>query len=89
MTTQHAITWGVAEAKNRFSELIERARREGPQTITRHGKSAVVVVDAATWQQATARPPGDRFVDFLLASPLSNSGLKIDRPRDSLRTVEL
>ena len=28
-------TWQVQEAKTRFSEVIERARTEGPQTITR------------------------------------------------------
>ena len=31
-------TWAVAEAKARFSELIDRALADGPQTITRKGK---------------------------------------------------
>jgi prevent-host-death family protein len=30
--------WSVAEAKARFSEMIERALTDGPQTITRKGK---------------------------------------------------
>jgi len=89
VTTSHANTWGVAEAKNRFSELIEQARRVGPQAITRHGKTAVVVVDAITWQQATTRPPSGSFVDFLLSSPLAGSGLEIDRLPAGLRTVDL
>ncbi len=29
--------WTVAAAKARLSELIERARAKGPQTITRRG----------------------------------------------------
>jgi Antitoxin Phd_YefM, type II toxin-antitoxin system len=33
----HAM-WSVAEAKARFSEMIERALTDGPQTITRKGK---------------------------------------------------
>ena len=35
--------WSVQDAKNRFSEVVEAARRE-PQTVTKHGKPAVVVV---------------------------------------------
>jgi len=36
-------TWQVQEAKTRLSEVIERARTEGPQTITRHGAERAVV----------------------------------------------
>ena len=39
-------TWTVAEAKAKFSEVIERAQSGGPQTITRNGRTAVVVVAA-------------------------------------------
>ena len=35
--------WQVQEAKARLSEVIEKARTEGPQTITRHGAERVVV----------------------------------------------
>ena len=37
--------WSVQDAKNRFSEVVEAAR-EKPQTVTKHGKRAVVVVAA-------------------------------------------
>ena len=37
-------TWQVQEAKNRFSEMIERAQNEGPQVITRHGRAVARVV---------------------------------------------
>ncbi len=30
--------WAVAEAKAKFSELIETAREQGAQEITRNGK---------------------------------------------------
>ena len=33
-------TWSAAEAKAKFSEVIEKARTEGPQHVTRHGKAA-------------------------------------------------
>ena len=39
-------SWKLAEAKARFSELIDRALREGAQEITRHGRRTVVVISA-------------------------------------------
>jgi prevent-host-death family protein len=39
-----ASTWQVQEAKNRFSDVLNRAAIEGPQTITRHGKPVAQVV---------------------------------------------
>ncbi len=40
-------SWSLAEAKARFSELIERTRTEGPQSVSRHGKACVVMVSAS------------------------------------------
>ncbi|HVL22686.1 MAG TPA: type II toxin-antitoxin system prevent-host-death family antitoxin [Thermomicrobiales bacterium] len=37
--------WNVAEAKSKFSELLDRAEREGPQRIQRHGKRFVILVE--------------------------------------------
>ncbi|MBI1186349.1 MAG: bifunctional phosphopantothenoylcysteine decarboxylase/phosphopantothenate--cysteine ligase CoaBC [Alphaproteobacteria bacterium] len=34
--------WAVADAKNRFSELITKALEEGPQRVTRRGRRVVV-----------------------------------------------
>ena len=41
-----AQTWTVAEAKAKFSELIDKAKSEGPQKITKHGRTTAVVVAA-------------------------------------------
>ena len=38
-------SWSIQDAKNRFSEVVEAARR-APQTVTKHGKPAAVVVSA-------------------------------------------
>ena len=43
----------LQEAKNQLSEVVSRALREGPQTITRHGKPAVVVVAYDQFQRET------------------------------------
>ena len=62
--------WQVQEAKNRFSEVIERALRDGPQVVTRHGRPVVrvVAVDAAAAAAAPARA-ADGFAQYLLAAP--------------------
>lgn len=80
-------TWTVAEAKARFSELIERAVRKGPQTVTRHGRRAAVVVAAQEWERKATR--AGTLADFLMSSPLRHSRLRIERPKDRPRKVDL
>ena len=62
--------WSVQDAKNRFSEVVEAAR-EKPQTVTKHGKPAVVVVDAVEYErlQRLERAQAPSFADVLLAMP--------------------
>lgn len=84
-----ADTWTVAQAKARLSEVIEKARHEGPQAITRNGKSAVVVVDAALWERTQKRERRGSFADFLQGSPLRGSGLEIERLKGGIREIEL
>ena len=63
-------TWSLQDAKNRFSTVVEAARH-APQTVTKHGKPAVVVVDAETYErlQPLMRLKAPGFVDHLLAMP--------------------
>jgi prevent-host-death family protein len=82
-----APTWTVAEAKARLSELIERAQSGGPQTITKNGRTAVIVVDAGEWERKTRRT--GNLAEFFAASPLRQSGLKIKRSKDRPRKVVL
>jgi prevent-host-death family protein len=55
--------WTIAEAMAKFSEVIARAKSEGPQTITRNGREAAVVVGAEDWQRKTKRV--GTLVEFL------------------------
>jgi prevent-host-death family protein len=80
-------TWAVAEAKARFSEVIDRALADGPQTITRKGKEAVVVVSAEEWQRKTTRK--GNLAEFFAASPLKGTELKIRRTKDGPREINL
>ena len=79
--------WTVAKAKAKLSEVIEKAQKHGPQTITRHGKEAVVVVSAEEWKRKTKRR--ESLAEFLLASPLRGSGLEIERLKDVPRKIDL
>ena len=80
-------TWTVAEAKAKFSEIIERARSDGPQTITRNGHTAAVVVGAEEWQRKTKRV--GNLAQFFAASPLRESDLKIRRLKKPPRKINL
>jgi len=80
-------TWTVAEAKAKFSEVIDRAMSQGPQTITRKGRTAAVIVGADEWQRKSARV--GNLAEFFAASPLRGSGLKLRRPKSRPRRVGL
>jgi prevent-host-death family protein len=80
-------TWSVAEAKARFSEVIDDARARGPQTITRNGKPAVVVVAAAEWERLAR--PAETLAEFFARSPLRGVDLDLERRRDRPRKVDL
>jgi prevent-host-death family protein len=76
----------VAEAKARFSEVLDRSR-DVPQTVTRNGKRAAVIVSVEEWERRTSR--AGTLADFLAASPLRGSGLRVDRAKDRPRDVDL
>lgn len=79
--------WQLQDAKNRLSEVVRKARDEGPQVITLHGRDAVVVVSASEYARR-AKPKGS-LVDFLRKSPLAGSAIEIGRSRDTGRPVRL
>ncbi len=62
--------WSVQDAKNRFSEVVEAARHK-PQTVTKHGKPTVVVIDVAEYERLRRieRAQAPSFAEVLLAMP--------------------
>ena len=77
--------WKLADAKNRFSEVVDRALAEGPQQVHRR-KDAVVVLAQRDYEKLTGRRPG--FREFLLSAP-SLTGLNLERDRSPMRDVKL
>jgi prevent-host-death family protein len=57
--------WQLQDAKNRFSEVVKRAREEGPQSVTVHGQPAAVLVSALEFDALIK--PRMSFADFLLS----------------------
>jgi antitoxin Phd len=77
-------TWSVQDAKNRFSEVVEAARRK-PQTVTKHGKPAVVVVAADEYERLRKLEhlKAPTFAELLLAMP--TGGEEFERLEARLR----
>jgi prevent-host-death family protein len=71
--------WQIQEAKARFSELIERTLKHGPQTVTRHGRAVAVVVPIDEYQRMN--PERKDFKQFLASAPLDDVTLKRSRER--------
>ena len=78
-------TWQLQEAKNQFSLVVENAMTEGPQTVTRHGAPAVVVVAASEFRKSKARKKS--ILD--LFEPLRGIELDISRDKSLPRDVRL
>jgi prevent-host-death family protein len=79
-------TWTVAEAKAKLSEVIARAESQGPQTITRNGRTAVVVVSYEEWERKTKRV--GNLAEFFAASPLREVELSLERLPEKPREIE-
>lgn len=86
------MTWKLADAKNRFSEVVRLALSEGPQKVTRQGGEgqSVIIISEAEYDALRKEDPKrrDPFVDFLLSGP-SLEGLDLSRDRSGMREVDL
>jgi antitoxin Phd len=80
-------SWQVQEAKARLSELIDKARTEGPQTITKHGVDAAVVVSMEEYKRLL---PKKTLVQFLLEEgPTFPDDFDLERDKSPPRDVSL
>ncbi len=77
--------WKLADAKNRLSELVNRAMDEGPQWIRRRN-DAFVVVSEREYQKLVGERP--TLKQSILNGP-SLDGVDLDRDQSPMRDVEL
>jgi antitoxin Phd len=78
--------WQAQEAKARLGMVIEQARIEGPQTITRHGKERAVILSVEDYRALVAHRPD--FKSYLLGGPKVD-GFEVGRDRDTGRKFAL
>jgi len=79
--------WQLQEAKNKFSNLVDKARRDGPQVVTKHGKESVVIIAVEDYQKL--KKPASDLISFLKESPLSGINLDLTRDKRSSRDIGL
>lgn len=79
------MTWNLAEAKNRLTEVVNLALTEGPQSITRRSDT-VILISAADYAELTGQKPD--FKDFLLQG-IGLDELDLTRDQSPTRDVEL
>ena len=78
--------WQLQEAKNKFSEVVDKALQDGPQVVTRRGVETVVIMSVKDYQELTE--PKDNIVDFFRKSPLKGIDLDLKRMKDFPREID-
>lgn len=87
-TVEPMPAWKLEDAEARFSELVRRARSEGPQRVTVHGRDAVVVLAAEEYVRLRPAAPSVDLATLLAGSPLARLDLEPASERSPVREVE-
>jgi prevent-host-death family protein len=82
-------SWQLQDAKARFSEVVRRAKQEGPQHVTVHGREEVVVIGAEDFRKLAGERTGQALVDAMQQSPHRSTNIEPSRSRMPIRDVEL
>ncbi len=80
-------SWQLQEAKARFSEVIKKAAKEGPQSITVHGEPSAVLISSEEYQRL--KHPRESFVKFMRRSPLYGVELNLEREQTLTREARV
>jgi prevent-host-death family protein len=77
-------SWQMQEAKNKLSEVVDRALEQGPQLITRWGKNTAVVLSYHEYEEMRASQ--GKLSEFFRNSPLAGVDLERDKsmPRSAV-----
>jgi prevent-host-death family protein len=76
-------TWQLQEAKNRFSELVDLAVKNGAQTVTKHGRPTVVVISVEDYEKSVK--PKRSLLQALRECPVDPSEWMIERSKEIAR----
>jgi prevent-host-death family protein len=62
--------WSLQDAKNKFSAVVAAASKGTPQTVTKRGMPAVVVLSIKDYERlCRPLPPKRTFIEHLFAMP--------------------
>ncbi len=81
--------WPLQDAKARFSELVRRARSEGPQRVTVHGREGVVIISAEEFRRLKGDRTGSALIDAMRSSPRRDIDIEVERAAMPVRAVDL
>ena len=70
-------TWQLQEAKNKFSEVVEGAIKDGPQVVTKRGVETAVILSYSKYIELSA--PRQKLSVFFRESPLAEVELDLRR----------
>jgi prevent-host-death family protein len=79
--------WQLQEAKTHFSEVVERAMKHGAQTVTKHGRPAVVIISAEEYKRNQA--PQKSLISALRQCPEDLTKLVGKRSKETARSIKL
>jgi len=78
------MTWSLAEAKSRLSEVLNETESRGPQRITRRGKTFILIQETTYLEEVGQNPS---FVDFLMSGDAPS--ITEQRPPSLMRDIQL
>ena len=79
--------WQLQDAKNRFSEVINKALAEGPQVVTRRGEEVAVILSTDEYNRLKKSKSSLR--EFFRESPLVGVDLQVERDQSYPRDAQL
>ncbi len=79
------MSWKLADAKNRFSEVVRLALSGEPQRVERRD-DAVIIIDADEFERLKGKRPD--FIQYLSDGP-DLSELDLERDRTPMRDLDL
>ena len=77
--------WKLADAKNRFSELVNLALYEGPQEVDRRG-DRVIIISKIEYEKLSGTKPD---LKTLLMNGPSLEDIDLTRPKSTMRNFNI
>jgi antitoxin Phd len=71
--------WPMNEARDKFSQVVNKALSEGPQIVTRGGVEVAVILSMEEYAQLKKSLPS--LTEFFRRSPLVGVELNLERDR--------